>query len=78
MAPTIHKVKPSLWEAISGDAGSVAGATSAKMRQKIVETELYKVLHNWSLPYRSQASRATAQAARKGVQASNPPASSQA
>jgi hypothetical protein len=51
MAPTILKVKPSLWEANSGDAGLVVGATLAKKRQKIVETELYKVLHNQSLPY---------------------------
>ncbi len=43
-----------------------------------MEMELYKVLHTRSLLYRSQASRATARAAREGVQASNPPVSSQA
>jgi hypothetical protein len=50
MAPTISKVKPSLWEACSGSAGLVAGATLAKKRQKIGEMELYKVLNNQSLP----------------------------
>ncbi len=42
MAPTIPKVKPSLWETNSGNAGLVASAKSAKKRQKIVETEVYK------------------------------------
>ncbi len=78
MAHTILKVKPSLWEANSGDTGSVVGVTSAKKRQKIVETELYKVSRNRSPPYCTRASRATAQAVREGVQASNPPTCSQA
>jgi hypothetical protein len=56
MACTISKVKPSLWEASSGSAGSMAVATLAKKRQKIGETELYKVLNNRDLPIRSQAS----------------------
>ena len=43
MAPTILKVKPALWETDIGNAGLVAGATSAKKRQKIVEMERYKV-----------------------------------
>jgi hypothetical protein len=42
MAPTIPKVKPSLRETNSRNAGSVASATLAKKRQKIVETEVYK------------------------------------
>ncbi len=67
MAPTISKVKPSLWEASSGSAGSVAGATLAKKRQKIGETELYKVSNNRSLPICSQASQAAAQAGKEGA-----------
>ncbi len=35
MAPTILKVKPSLWEANSGDAGLVTGATLAKRGRKL-------------------------------------------
>jgi hypothetical protein len=35
MAPTISKVQLSLWEASSGNAGVVAGATSANKRQKM-------------------------------------------
>ncbi len=35
MGPTILKVKPSLWEAISRDAGSVVGATLAKRGRKL-------------------------------------------
>ncbi len=53
MAPMISKVKPSLWEASSGSSGLVASATLAKKRQKIGETELYKVLNNRSLSIRS-------------------------
>jgi hypothetical protein len=54
----ISKVQPSLWEASSGNAGSVAGATSAKKRQKIVKTEVYKVSDNRRTPIRSQAGQA--------------------
>jgi hypothetical protein len=46
MAPTILKVKPSLWETDIGNAGLVAGATLAKKRQKIVGTKRYKVSKN--------------------------------
>jgi hypothetical protein len=53
MAPTISKVQPSLWEAGSGNAGLVAGATLAKKRQKFVKTEVYKVLDIWRTPIRS-------------------------
>ncbi len=60
MAPTILKVKPSLWEANSGSAGAVGEAKSAKKRQKIMETEVYKIFDNRSLPYRSRASQAAA------------------
>jgi hypothetical protein len=62
MAPTFSKAQPSLWEASSGNAGLVAGATSAKKRQKIVKTEVYKVLDNRCMPIRSQAGRSAAQA----------------
>jgi hypothetical protein len=62
MAPTISKVQSSLWEASSGKAGSVAVATLAKKRQKIVKTEVYKVLNNRCAPIRSRASRAAARA----------------
>jgi hypothetical protein len=67
MAPTISKVKPSLWEASSRSTGLVAGATLAKKRQKIGETELYKVSNNRSLPIRSQASQAAHQARKEGT-----------
>jgi len=45
----------------------VAEATSAKKRQKITETELYKVSNNRSSPQRTRASRAGARAAREGA-----------
>jgi hypothetical protein len=67
MAPTISKIKQSVWEASSGSTGSMAGATLAKNRQKIGETEPYKVLNNRSLPIRSQASQAAAQAGKEGA-----------
>jgi hypothetical protein len=67
MAPTISKVQPSLWEASSGNAGSVASATLAKKRQKIVKTEVYKVLGNRRTPIRSQASRAAVRAGKGGA-----------
>ncbi len=67
MAPTISKVQPSLWEASSGNAGSVAGATSAKKRQKIVKTEVYMVLDNWCTAIRSQAGQAAAQTRKGGA-----------
>ncbi len=67
MAPTILKVKPSLWEANIGSAGSVVKANLAKKRQKIVETEVYKIFDNRSLPDRSRASWAAAQAAKEGA-----------
>jgi hypothetical protein len=60
MAPTILKVKLSLREANIGSTGSVAEAKSAKKRQKIMETEVYKIFDNRSLPYRSRASQAAA------------------
>jgi hypothetical protein len=66
MAPTILKVKPSLREANIGSAGSVAEAKSAKRGQKIVETEVYKISNNQSLPDHSRASWAAAQAAKEG------------
>jgi hypothetical protein len=67
MAPTILKVKPSLWEANIGSAGSVAEAELAKKRLKIVETEVYKISNNQSLPDRSRASWAAAQATKEGA-----------
>jgi hypothetical protein len=67
MAPTILKVKPSLREANIGSAGSVAEVKSAKRGQKIVETEVYKISNNQSLPDRSRASWAAAQAAKEGA-----------
>jgi len=67
MAPTNLNVKPSLRETNIGNAGSVAEATSAKKRQKITETELYKVSNNRSSPQRTRASRAGARAAREGA-----------
>jgi hypothetical protein len=67
MAPTILEVKPSLWEANIGSAGSVAEAKSAKRGQKIVETEVYKISNNQSSPDCSRASWATAQAAKEGA-----------
>jgi hypothetical protein len=63
----IPKVKPSLWETNSGNAGSVASATLSKKRQKIVETVVYKISDNRSLPYRSRPSRAAARAAKEGA-----------
>ncbi len=51
MDPTILKVKPSLRETDIGNAGVVVRATLAKKRQKIVETERYKVSENQSLPH---------------------------
>jgi hypothetical protein len=67
MAPTISKVKLSLWEASSRNAGLVAVATLAKKRQKIVKTEVYKVSDNRSLPIHSQAGQAAAQAGKGGA-----------
>jgi hypothetical protein len=67
MAPTIFKVKLSLWETDIGNAGSVAGATLAKKRQKIVKTEHYKVSENRSSPHCAQATWATVRAARAGA-----------
>jgi hypothetical protein len=67
MAPTILKVKPSLREANIGSVGSVAEAKSAKKRQKIVETEVYKISNYQSLLDRSCASWAAAQAAKEGA-----------
>jgi hypothetical protein len=67
MAPTISKVQPSLWEASSGNAGSVAGATSAKKRQRIVKMEVYKVLNNRRMPIRSRAGQAAVQARKGGA-----------
>jgi hypothetical protein len=70
MAPMILKVKPSLRdlrEANIGSAESVAEAKSAKKRQKIVETEVYKISNNRSLPDRSRTSWAAAQAAKEGA-----------
>jgi hypothetical protein len=67
MAPTIPKVKSSLRETNSGNAGLVASATLAKKRQKIVEMEVYKISDNQSLPYLSRASRAAARAAKEGA-----------
>jgi hypothetical protein len=67
MAPTILKVKPSLREANIGSAGSVAEAKLAKRGQKIVKTEVYKISNNQSLPDRSRASWAAAQAAKEGA-----------
>jgi hypothetical protein len=67
MAPTILKVKPSLREANIESAGPVGEAKLAKKRQKIVETEVYKISNNQSLPDRSRASWATAQAAKEGA-----------
>ena len=67
MAPTNLNVKPSLREPNIGSAGSVAGATSAKKRQKVTETELYKVSNNRSSPQHNRATRATARAAREGA-----------
>jgi hypothetical protein len=63
----ILKVKPSLWEANIGSAGSVAEAKSAKRGQKIVETEVYKISNNQNSPDRSRASWAAAQAAKEGA-----------
>ncbi len=63
----ISKVQLSLWEASSGNAGLVAGATLAKKRQKIVKTEVYKVLDNRCMPICSQASRAAARARKGGA-----------
>jgi hypothetical protein len=67
MAPTISKVQLSLREASSGNTGSVAGATLAKKRQKIVKTEVYKVLDNWRMPISSQAGRAAVRARKGGA-----------
>jgi hypothetical protein len=63
----ILKVEPSLWEANSRSAGAVGEAKLAKKRQKIVETEVYKISDNRSSPYRSRASRAAARAAKEGA-----------
>jgi hypothetical protein len=63
----ISKVKPSLREASSGNTGLVVVATSAKKRQKIVKTEVYKVSDNRSLPIHSQAGRAAAQGGKGGA-----------
>jgi hypothetical protein len=67
MAPTILKVKPSLWETDIGNAGLVPRATLAKKTQKIVEMERYKVSENQSLPHCTQATQATVQATREGA-----------
>jgi hypothetical protein len=67
MAPTISKVQPSLWEASSGNAGSVAVTTSAKKKQKIVKMEVYKVLDNWCVPICSRAGQAAARAGKGGA-----------
>jgi hypothetical protein len=67
MAPTILKVKPSLRGTNIGNAGLVARATLAKKRQKIVETERYKVSENRSSPHRTRATQAAVQAAREGA-----------
>jgi hypothetical protein len=55
MAHRISKVQPSLWEASSGNTGSVADATLAKKRQKIVKMEVYKVSDNRRMPICSRA-----------------------
>ncbi len=67
MAPMISKVQQSLWEASSGNAGSVAGATWAKKRQKIVKMEVYKVLDNRRTPIRSRAGQAAVRARKGGA-----------
>ena len=67
MAPTNLNVKPSLREPNIGSAGSVAGATLAKKRQKVTETESYKVSNNRSSPQRNRDTRAAARAAREGA-----------
>jgi hypothetical protein len=59
--------KPSLRETDIGNAGVVARATSAKKRQKIVETERYKVSKNQSSPHCTQATQAAVQAANEGA-----------
>jgi hypothetical protein len=63
----ILKVKLSIWETDIRNAGLVARATLAKKRQKIVETERYKVSKNQSLPHRTRATQAAVQAAREGA-----------
>jgi hypothetical protein len=67
MAPTILKVKLSLRETNIGSAGAVGEAKSAKRGRKFVETEVYKISDNRSLPYRSRTSLAAARAAKEGA-----------
>ncbi len=59
--------KPSLRETDIGNTGVVARATLAKKRQKIVETECYKVSKNQSSPHHTRATQAAVQATKEGA-----------